>query len=105
MGWRNPYGQYWLPRTQVVRHADGRKVVTKRTGPRDWTKTTTHANGQKSVTTSRTELGPLGKLVWGGAGIVFAIVGPAMLFGPWSIPIYILMVLGLVARTRELAAK
>jgi len=101
MSWKNPYGQYWLPKTQVVRHADGRKVVTRRTGTRDWTRTTTYPNGRRSVTTSRTELGPLGKVVWGGAGIVFAIVGPAMLLGAVSIPIYILMAIGLVMRIQQ----
>jgi hypothetical protein len=94
---------YWIPRTQVVRHSDGRKVVTKRTGPQNWTRTTTRPNGRRTVTTSRSEPGPLGKLIWGGAGVAFVIVGPAMLFGAWSIPVYLLFALGAFMRFQQWA--
>jgi hypothetical protein len=92
---------YWIPRTQVVRYADGRRVVTKRIGPRDWTRTNTGPDGRRTVTTSRTEPGWLGKLIWGGAGVLFVIIAPAKLFGGWSIPIYLFFAFSLFLRLRQ----
>lgn len=92
---------YWIPRRQVVRRSDGTKTVTVRRGPRDWTRTTTLPDGRTKVTTSTTELGPLGKFIWGGAGVLFAIIGPAMFLRFWSIPVYALEIVGVVTWVKQ----
>src|ERR1700683_1869519 len=89
---------YWVPREQTVRRSDGRKVVTRRFGPRDWTRTTTHPGGRQS-TVSATSDGPMSKVV----GVAMLLVAPAAFLGLFSIPIYVvasvLMVLWLTRRT------
>jgi hypothetical protein len=84
MSWLYQHQYYWIPRQQTVRHSDGRKVVTTRFGPRDWTRTTTHRDGRKSVARSTRDV-PMTKVV----GIGMLLVGPAAFLGVFSIPIYV----------------
>lgn len=84
MSWLYQRQYYLVPRQQTVRHSDGRKVVTTRFGPRDWTRTTTHADGTKSITRS-TSHGPMTTIM----AIAMLLVAPAAFLGAYSIPIYV----------------
>jgi hypothetical protein len=79
---------YWIPRQQTVIRSDGRKVVTTRFGPRDWTRTTTRTDGSRSVERS-TSHGPMDMVV----GVAMLAVLHAAYLGMFSIPIYLVSVI------------
>src|SRR5579863_6487282 len=99
MSWLYRHQYYWIPRQQTVRHSDGRRVVTTRFGPRDWTRTTKHSDGRRSVVRS-SSTGPITKVM----GIAMLLVAPAAFLGALSIPIYVgatfLSLLWLRSRTK-----
>lgn len=84
MSWLYQRQYYWVPRQQTVRHSDGRRVITTRFGPRNWTRTTTHPDGNKSVVRSTPD-GPITTVM----GIGMLLVAPAAFLGVLSIPIYL----------------
>jgi hypothetical protein len=83
MSWFYRPQYYRRPRYQAVRYPNGRKTVTRRGRPGNWTRTTIHPHGRKAVTRATTT-SPLAL----GVGIVFWIVFLTVAMGAWSIPIY-----------------
>ncbi len=84
MSWLYQRQYYWVPRQQTVRHSDGRRVVTTRYGPRNWTRTTTDRDGRKSVVRSTND-GPMTKVI----GVAMLVVAPGVFLGVYSLPIYL----------------